>query len=128
MYGNNGATYDDREKVTDLIGPDVERLVYLYSQLHGLRDFTKIYTTENGYKIQTKRNDSVLTKTELQDLADIFIADMIEQVVWCVEYKCIFEHSDAKEHLEKIQPLIDYSTPSIRLLFNKYWAKACSQT
>ncbi|MDW6094789.1 hypothetical protein SBX64_19780 [Vibrio rhizosphaerae] len=127
MYGNKGANYNDRDTIRDIVGRDTEQLIFLYSQVHTVRDFTQISGNDEGVVIHTKSDDILLSDSELNCLADILLSDMIEQIVWCVDHKGIFTIEEAQEHLAKLVEVSKYATLSIRQLFDRYWEMSCAQ-
>ncbi|EKF9936217.1 hypothetical protein O1D55_002377 [Vibrio cholerae] len=127
MYGNKGANYNDRDTIIDIVGRDVEQLIFLYSKVHTARDFKQISSNDGGFVIHTENGDILLSDSELNCLADILLSDMIEQIVWCVDHKKLFTIEEAQEHLAKLVEVSQYATLSIRQLFDRYWKMSCAQ-
>lgn len=112
MYGNTGVPVTERKTITLMTNEKTEKLIYKYSVAHVADDYEDILVSEHSEDPYSARA-----------LADILICDMIEQIIWCVEKKNLFTFADAKEHLNKLQPVAPYASDSVRNNFGLYVSK-----
>lgn len=121
IYKNKGADYSERNIVTQFLGTGSEQLIYFYSLFHPTRNFAKTEGDDEVTSMENSDGKISISTAELSSLSDIFIADIVEQIIWCVEKKKIFHYKDAIPHLEKIKPLRRFCSPGLGELFDRYW-------
>lgn len=87
IYKNKGADYSERNIVTQFLGTGSEQLIYFYSLFHPTRNFAKTEGDDEVTSMENSDGKISISTAELSSLSDIFIADIVEQIIWRVEKK-----------------------------------------
>ncbi|MBS9444143.1 DUF6817 domain-containing protein [Photorhabdus heterorhabditis] len=125
IYNNSGVSYKDREHIQQIVGKDVELLVYYYGRVHYAKNYDNISKNGNVVTLRAQTEDISIPEDIFSNLVNIIVADILEQIIWCVEKKGFFTYQDAREHLKKLFPILYYCCHGIKIDFNRFWSLSC---
>ncbi len=120
-YSVQGISYDDRDKVKEILGTELEFLVFTYNSIQaGLGLHAARFIGDECWAANSLFGGVKLSATDFISMLNVYVIETIEQIYYLVEKAKLYSIVELDKHVKKLDEIKVNCSDNVKVEIDKF--------